>query len=256
MNARYGLYALLLMTVSPAVWACDLPTLVAIPADGRLGENSAQLFVGVQRYVTGIRVYAACVLAELEAAGGESAPEMLRNQLIDRNNRAVAEARAVLAIFGERVAPQEDLYLAEFVAGGGEECIRTDDVNSVGVLNDVAVFFGTRDGSAYLNVLEASCADLERYGTFQVRQVVGPTNLGLRMIQSERVCSSEFIQPYLAESTAQLNRECGLGLFFELTPEQRDRLMAAREATRPAVTEPAASGGPAAGTPERRRSER
>jgi hypothetical protein len=223
---------------------------------GRLGDDSAQLFVRVQSYVTGIRTYTACVQAELAAAGGDSAPAMLREQLAARNNRAVAEARAVLGAFGERVAPQADLSLAEFLAGDGEECISAANVDSVGVINDVAVFFRERDGSAYLNVLEQTCADLERYGSFQVRQVVGPTNLGLRRIQSDRVCSSEFIQPYSLENTAQLNRECGLGLFFVLTPEQGARLMALQEARGPVASDSAASAGPEEETTRRRRSER
>ena len=256
MSSRHLVCGLLLLAVNAAASACDLPTPVAIPEDGRLGENSAQLFVGTQRYVAGIRAYTGCVQAELAAAGGDSAPELLRTQLIARNNNAVAEARAVLAIFDERVAPQEDLYLAEFVAGEGEECIRATQLSSVGVINDVAVFFGARDGSAYLNVLEASCMNLERYGRFEVRQVVGPTNLGLRLIQSDRVCNSEFIEPYLSEGSVKVYRECGLGRFFELTSEQLTRLMALREAARPGALAPLAAGDPAEETPTRPRNER
>ena len=69
----------------------------------------------MQRYVEGIRAYTACVKAELAAAGGDAAPESLRRSVL-RNNAAVAEARAVLAMFGERVTPAENLYLAEFLA--------------------------------------------------------------------------------------------------------------------------------------------
>jgi hypothetical protein len=256
MNARHGLYALLLMTVNGAVWACDLPPLVAIPAAGNVGEESARLIVAVQRYVEGIRSYTACVKAELAAAGGDAAPESLRNQLTVRNNSAVAEARAVLALFGERVTPAENLYLAEFIVGDGDECIQTSPLESTAVVNDIAVLFIERSGQAYLNVLETSCENLERSAQFEiVRNVAGTGNAGLS--RAVRLCAKEFIEPYKFEISSVLHRQCPIGRFFELTEEQTERLMARRDAARPAAgSESEAADAEAEETPARQRSER
>jgi hypothetical protein len=255
MNARYSLCALLLLTVNTTVWACDLPPLVAIPAAGNVGEQSAPLIVAVQRYVEGIRGYTACIRADLVAAGGDTAPESLRNQLTVRNNGAVAEARAVLASFGERVTPAENLYLAEFIAGEGEECIQTSPLESTAVVNDIAVLFVERSGQAYLNVLETSCENLERSAQFEiVRNVAGTGNAGLS--RAVRLCAKEFIEPYKFEISSVLHRQCPIGRFFELTEEQTGRLLARRDANRSATAEAAAAADPPAETPERERSER
>jgi hypothetical protein len=255
MNARYSLCALLLLTVNTTVWACDLPPLVAIPAAGNVGEQSAPLIVAVQRYVEGMRGYTACIKADLVAAGGDTAPESLRNQLTVRNNGAVAEARAVLASFGERVTPAENLYLAEFIAGEGEECIQTSPLESTAVVNDIAVLFVERSGQAYLNVLETSCENLERSAQFEiVRNVAGTGNAGLS--RAVRLCAKEFIEPYKFEISSVLHRQCPIGRFFELTEEQTGRLLARRDANRSATAEAAAAADPPAETPERERSER
>jgi hypothetical protein len=255
MNARHGLFALLLLTVNAAAWACDLPPLVAVPAAGSVGEGSARLIVAVQRYVEGIRSYTACVKADLAAAGGDAAPESLRNQLTVRNNSAVAEARAVLASFGERVTPAATLYLAEFIAGEGDECIQTSPLESTAVVNDIAVLFIERSGQAYLNVLETSCENLERSAQFEiVRNVVGTGNAGFT--RAIRLCAKEFIEPYKFEISSVLHRQCPIGRFFELTEEQTGRLLARRDANRSATAEAAAAVGPPAETPERERSER
>ena len=118
MNVRQILCGSLLLCVNAVASACDLPALVILPAPGTAGDASAQLIVDMQRYVGGIRAYTACVQAEIAAAGGDSASESLRTLLIRRNNGAVAEAKALMELFGERVAPVEELYLAEFVATG------------------------------------------------------------------------------------------------------------------------------------------
>ena len=235
MNVRHGLYALLLMSVNAAASACDLPTLVAIPADG-VGEDSARLIVAVQRYIEGIRAYTACVQSELAAAGGDAAPESLRNQLVVRNNGAVAEAGAVLALFGERLTPSRNLYLAEFIAGDGEECIQTPRLDTTVVVNDVAVLFMERGGRTHLNVLEESCANLERSGNFDIRRgVAGTANSGIGLTQTTRLCSKEFIEPYKFETSSVRIRECPLGRFFELTEEQTARLLGLRDAARAAA---------------------
>ena len=54
-------------------------------------------------------------------------------------------------------------------------------------------------------------------------------------VQTNRLCSREFIYPYAFETTITPSRECALGRFFELTAEQADRIMVRRPAARQAA---------------------
>jgi hypothetical protein len=188
--------------------------------------------VAAHRYLAGIEAYLTCTRAALAAAGGDVAPQPLRSVLIRRNNDAVAEANAVMALFAERVAPVEELYLAEFLAGDEEECLTYSRRLTTGVVDDHAVLFVDRNGRTYLNVLETACADLARFGHFDVRtKVVGVASPLIGPVQTNRVCSNEFILPYAFEDAPLRNRECALGRFFELTQEQAERLTALRATT-------------------------
>jgi hypothetical protein len=223
MNARSALCGLLLLGLNALAAACEVPRLIAIPAANDVGEGSPQLIVAMQGYVAGIKDYVACVQADLAAAGGDAAPESLRNVLIRRNNAAVGEAEAVIKLFAARVAPIKELYLAEFVTGAGEDCVQTSRLESTAVVDDHAVLLIERAGRTYLNVLETSCPDLERFGKFEVRS--GTT----------RLCSNEYVYPYAFETSATAYRECAIGRFFELTAEQVARIMELRSAARQAA---------------------
>ena len=204
MNVRQILCGSLLLCVNAVASACDLPALVILPAAGTAGDASAELIVDMQRYVGGIRAYTACVQAEIAAAGGDSAPESLRTLLIRRNNGAVAEAKALMELFGERVAPVEELYLAEFVATGALECISNARLESTAVVDDLAVLFIERAGRTYLNVLgrnlrPTSCV----MAYFQVsRDVVAATTPQMGAVQTNRLCTRDFIVPYRFETRA------------------------------------------------------
>lgn len=245
MSSRHAAFGFWLLAANGAASACGLPALVAIPAAGALGDGSAQVVAATQLYISAIKEYAACVQGELAAAGGATAPASLRNQLIARNNHAVAEAEAVLALFGERVTLPRNLYLAEFVAGESKQCIATPRLESTSVVNDLAVLFIERDGRTHLNVLEQACPDLERFGQFQVRRnLLGASDAALGPVQTNRLCSNEFIMPYAFDTDPLRSRECALGRFFEVTEEQAARLTALRAGARAAA--PAASSGAAA----------
>jgi hypothetical protein len=226
MTVREVLFgSLLMMCGNFAAAACDLPALMVLPPAGTADDFAAQRIVEMQRYVTGIREYTACVQAELAAAGGDAAPESLRNVLIRRNNGAVAEAKAVMELFGERVAPVQDLYLGEFISGEGDECIPTTRLDRTSVVNDIAVLLIERGGRTHLNVLEATCRDLERYGQFEVRRnMMGSRLDGLGAIEANSLCSREFIYPFEFD-TRQSVEGCGLGRFFEVTEEQAVQLV-------------------------------
>ena len=55
-----------------------------------------------------MQTYTACIQAELAAAGGDAAPELVKRMLVSRNNAAVAEAEFMMKLFTENVgaAPQ------------------------------------------------------------------------------------------------------------------------------------------------------
>ena len=209
---------------------------MVVPAGGTVDDFAGQRIAQMQRYVTGIREYTACVQAELAAAGGDAAPESTRSVLIGRNNAAVAEARAVMDLFGERVARVEDLYLAEFITAEGDECIPTERLEMTSVVNDMAVLFIQRGGRTHLNVLEASCRDLVRYGEFEVRRdLIGSRLNGLGNIETNSLCSREFIYPFLV--TRRSAEGCGLGRFFDVTKEQAAKLIEVGTANRAAAAE-------------------
>mgnify|MGYP003581503277 CR=1 FL=1 len=235
MSLRQSVFASLLLVVSGAAVACDLPALMVVPAAGTVDDYAGQRIAQMQRYVTGIREYTACLQAELAAAGGDAAPESMRDVLIRRNNAAVAEAKAVMDLFGERVAPVKDLYLAEFISGEGDECIPTARLEMTSIVNDMAVLFIERAGRTHLNVLEASCRDLERHGEFEVRRdMMGSRLNGLGAIEANSLCSREFIFP--VEFGVRRSPEgCGLGRFFEVTDDQAARLIEIGTANRAAA---------------------
>jgi hypothetical protein len=236
MSLRQGVFGLLLLVMNAAAAACDLPALMVIPAAGTVDDFAGQRIGQMQRYVTGIRDYTACLQAELAAAGGDAAPASVRDVLIDRNNAAVAEARVVMDLFAERVAPVKDLYLAEFVSSEGDECIPTARLETTSVVNDMAVLFIERGGGrTHLNVLEASCPNLERYGEFEVRRnMMGSRLSGLGAIEANTLCSREFIYPFTFDRQ-QSTEGCGLGRFFEVTEEQAARLVEVGAANREAA---------------------
>jgi len=250
MHARQMLYGSLLLCVNAVASACDLPALVILPGPGSAGDATAELIVDMQRYVGGIRAYTACVQAEIAAAGGDSAPEALRTLLIRRNNGAVAEAKALMELFGERVAPVEELYLAEFVATGALECISNARLESTAVVDNLAVLFIERAGRTYLNVLERTCDDLVRFGLFQVsRDVVARTTPQMGAVQTNRLCTRDFVVPYRFETRQSDNPPCPLGWFFEVSPEQVDRIMQLRPVRPPDGAEQAETPAPPSSVP-------
>ncbi len=240
MSPRHVLYGFGLLCLNALAAACEQPSLVSIPATALIGNNSAQIIVRTKQYVAGTKAYVGCVQAELAAAGGTAAPESLRRALTRRNNAAVAEAETVVTLFTERLAPIAELYLADFITGTGEQCISTSRLKTTAVVDDLAVLFIERSGRAYLNVLEAVCPNLARYSRFEARRdMIGASRRDLLggfaeggAIQTNRLCSDEFIYPYSFDTVVALGQQCALGQFFELTEEQTQRLGEARAVAR------------------------
>src|SRR5690606_37422389 len=73
----------LLSSFGSVALACDLPPLVAVPAKGDAGADTAQLQTDVAAYVEAMRAFTACVQAELVAVGGDSAPTVVKAVLVN-----------------------------------------------------------------------------------------------------------------------------------------------------------------------------
>jgi hypothetical protein len=101
----------LLTGVAGNALACDLPKLAVIPAKEEVAGKEAEIRAAANAYFTGMQAYAACVQAELTAAGGESAPPLIKRVLVSRNNTAVAEAEFMMKLFTDNVGPADPLAL-------------------------------------------------------------------------------------------------------------------------------------------------
>jgi len=102
------LWAALLSGVTLTGLACENPPLVQIPQAEDLKEADAQRArEEVAAYFEAMKVYTACIQAELTAAGGDNAQQLTKAVLVVRNNGAVAEAEAVLKLFNENFGPAQ-----------------------------------------------------------------------------------------------------------------------------------------------------
>jgi hypothetical protein len=97
----------LLMGIAGSAVACDLPKLAVIPAKDQVAGKEAEIRASANAYFTGMQAYAACIQSELAAAGGESAPDLIKRVLVSRNNTAVAEAEFMMKLFTDNVGPAD-----------------------------------------------------------------------------------------------------------------------------------------------------
>ena len=98
----------LLSTVAGSAVACTLPKLPIVLPKEQVAGREAELTAAMTEYSTGIDAYVACVRTELDAAGGESAPDIVKRVLISRNNAAVAEKEFMIKLYTDNVAPAAD----------------------------------------------------------------------------------------------------------------------------------------------------
>ena len=97
----------ILTGIAGNAFACELPKLVAIPAKDQIAGKEAEVRAAAAAYFTGIQAYTTCLQAELADAGGDSAPPLVREVLVSRNNAAVAEAQFVMKQFTDNLGPAE-----------------------------------------------------------------------------------------------------------------------------------------------------
>lgn len=97
----------LLCAVAGSALACDLPKLAVIPPKAQIVGNDGPVRVAANAYFTAMQTYAACIQQELVAAGGDSAPDLVKRILVSRNNTAVAEAEFMMKLFETNVGPAD-----------------------------------------------------------------------------------------------------------------------------------------------------
>ena len=226
--------------VCSSVAACDLPALASVPEKT---DDTASVMRDVRRYSDSIAEYTACLREELEDAGGDEAPPLVRSILVTRNNHAVDEHKAVTELYAKRVGPLANLRLAHYLDGDSRDCLFGDSVVGTGVLSDAAVVFFLRGAQAFLNLLPATCPELERNGSFLVgntatgtvvspgaRGVINPGFGGARGIDtplSNRVCDQNDIFPYRDGAAARRVFSCPLGRFYAIPEDEARQLLGA-----------------------------
>ncbi|HEX7080176.1 MAG TPA: hypothetical protein VF329_04110 [Gammaproteobacteria bacterium] len=87
----------------PAFADCEQPPLVMLPgAEEDVAGREDEILEETQEYFQAMQEYVECIRDELESAGGDQASELYRQIMVQRNNRAVAEAEAVQRWFNTR----------------------------------------------------------------------------------------------------------------------------------------------------------
>jgi hypothetical protein len=97
----------LLTGIAGSALACDLPKLAVIPPKEQVAGKEAEIRAAANAYFTAMQAYSACIQSELTAAGGDSAPDLVKRVLVSRNNTAVAEAEFMMKLFTDNVGPAD-----------------------------------------------------------------------------------------------------------------------------------------------------
>ena len=97
-----------LATMAGNALACTLPKLPVVPPKDQVAGKESAITLAMNEYSTSIDAYVACVRAELDAAGGEAAPDIVKRVLVTRNNTAVAEKEFMIKLYTANVGPAAD----------------------------------------------------------------------------------------------------------------------------------------------------
>ena len=97
----------ILTGVTGSAVACNLPKLPVIPPKDEVAGKEAEVRTAAAAYFAAMQAYTACIQAELEGAGGDSAPDVIKRVLVARNNTAVAEAEFMMKLYTDNVGQIE-----------------------------------------------------------------------------------------------------------------------------------------------------
>jgi hypothetical protein len=197
-------FGLVALAASAPASACELPSLPVAAAETN-GADAA-LVAKTQDYLAGIREYLRCTWADLDAAGGEAAPERLRSTLTTRSRFAIVEAAAVVATFNERVDRADALALDEWLDLDSQPCLESRPVRDAVVVHDRVVLLTLADESLFLSSLQGACErfDVGFLVSFSLRETPRP------------FCSGDSLSPGRADPEQLRRDECKLGRFYPL----------------------------------------
>jgi len=85
--------------------ACELPKLAIIPPKDQIAAKKAEVDAALKAYFDAMTAYGACVQADLQAAGGDAAPDLVKRVLVSRNNTAAAEAQFMMKLYSDATSP-------------------------------------------------------------------------------------------------------------------------------------------------------
>ena len=97
------LYGSLVACIAGSALACDLPKLMVVPPKDQVAGKEAALGTTARAYFAAMQAYSACNLAELTGAGGDAAPEVIKQVLVRRINAARAEEDFMMKLFTQNV---------------------------------------------------------------------------------------------------------------------------------------------------------
>lgn len=199
--------------------ACTLPQLPLVP---ERVSDAVGVLREVARYDESMARYRECESADLAAAGGDTAPQLVRATLVTQHNKAVAEYQAVMSAYAARVGPIGTLPFARYLGGESQDCIVPSAVRGGVTVNDGAVLFHARGDRAFLNILDDVCPGLARKSRFLIAFRDGGVG-DSGSFSGMRVCDYDSAVSYVDDlSRAQ---GCDLGRFFPLSPEQVAEIM-------------------------------
>jgi hypothetical protein len=70
-----------------------------------MAGKEAAVQAAATAYFEAMTAYTACVQADLQTAGGDAAPELVRRVFVSRNNTAVAEAEFMMKLYTDATSP-------------------------------------------------------------------------------------------------------------------------------------------------------
>ena len=103
----------LLASIAGSAIACDLPKLVIIPPKDQIAGKEAEIRTAAGAYFAAMQAYTACIQADLAGKGGDSAPTLVKRQLVARNNAAVAEVEFMMKLFTDNVGALSSVPVGE-----------------------------------------------------------------------------------------------------------------------------------------------
>jgi hypothetical protein len=103
MQSTRLIVAALLVSAAGAAGACEIPKLVVIPPKEEAVGKQDAIRQDYNTYGTAMQAYLTCVKAEYDAAGGDKAPQLIKNASALRMKTGTDELNAVKKLYETNV---------------------------------------------------------------------------------------------------------------------------------------------------------